>query len=179
MKSKKSWKTLSKKIVYQNHWMTVWEKKFVRPDGVRGTYGIVDKRDYGLTIPVLGKLIYLIRLYRYAVDEMAWEFPSGDWEKGESIVTSARRELTEETGLKAKTMTRLGHLWLACGHHTQGYTVFLAEGCVKAGNFDTGEVDRVKGFSLTQILKMIRDGRIKDSQTVAAIQLFLNHRKQK
>ncbi|MFA5107142.1 MAG: NUDIX hydrolase [Patescibacteria group bacterium] len=179
MKSKKPWKTLSSKIVYQNHWMKVLEKRVIRSDGSRGVYGIVEKPDYGVTIPIAGKKIYLIQLYRYAVKAVSWEFPQGEWEKGESMVASARRELTEETGMKAKTMTRLGHLWLACGHHTQGYTVFLAEGCVRTGNFDTGEVDRVKGFSLTQILKMIRDGRIKDSQTVVAIQLFLNHRKKK
>lgn len=153
--------------------MTVWEKKFVRPDGVQGTYGIVDKRDFGLIIPVSGKVIYLIHLYRYAVNNMSWEFPSGHVDRGESIVASARRELTEETGLKAKAMTRLGHLWLACGHHTQGYVVFLGEGCEKVSQFDAGEVDHVKGFSLSQIQRMIRSGKIKDSQTVAAIQLYL------
>lgn len=157
----------------------MWEKRYVRPDGTPGIYGVVDKADYGIAIPTDGRLFYLIYLYRYSVDSMSWEFPQGHCEKGESLLASMKREMTEETGLRGKTFTRLGHLWLACGHHTQGYAVYLAEGCKKMGKFDITEVDQVRGFTLRQIQSMIRQGKIKDSQTVAAIQLYLLRTKRK
>lgn len=47
--------------------------------------------------------IVLVRQYRPAIGDFLYELPAGMIDKGEDIETAAKRELFEETGLKAKT----------------------------------------------------------------------------
>ena len=46
--------------------------------------------------------IYLIREFRYAVNDFVWEVPSGLVDEGEHIEDAAIRELKEETGLSGQ-----------------------------------------------------------------------------
>ncbi len=174
----KHWKKTSSKTVYQSKWLRVREDKVTRSNGSQGIYGIVEKDDFTVIVPVFRKKLYLIQQYRYAVDSMSWEFPSGDCEKNESQNNCARRELKEETGFKTGSMKLLGKFWLACGHHTQGYSVYLANNCTLGQqNLDIGESGlQVKGFTLNQVGKMIKNGQIKDSQTVVALHLYLKEK---
>jgi ADP-ribose pyrophosphatase len=57
-----------------------------------------------------------------------WEFPQGAWEERPDAdpLDVARSELLEETGLEARTVRHLGHLFEAYGFSNQGFHVFLA-----------------------------------------------------
>ena len=69
----------------------------------------------------------LVRQWRHAWDASSWEVPAGTLGRGEDPLAGARRELEEETGLRAETLTSLGtahgaailtgtaHLYLAEG----------------------------------------------------------------
>ena len=50
-------------------------------------------------LPVVDGNIGLLRVYRHAIRGDSWEIPRGFMEEGESDLTSALRELAEETGL--------------------------------------------------------------------------------
>ena len=50
-------------------------------------------------LPICDGKIGLIRAYRHAIQGDSWEIPRGFVEEGKSDVTSALRELEEETGL--------------------------------------------------------------------------------
>ena len=50
---------------------------------------------------------WLVGQYRYTLDEYSWEMPEGGCPKGESPEGAAHRELLEETGLRAATLTPL------------------------------------------------------------------------
>ena len=52
--------------------------------------------------------ICLLRQYRYVADGWLWELPAGKLEPDEPPLATAQRELTEEAGVAARTLDRLG-----------------------------------------------------------------------
>jgi 8-oxo-dGTP pyrophosphatase MutT (NUDIX family) len=169
--------TLETRVVYENRWMRVREDVIRRRDGSEGIYGVVEKPDFGVIVPLEedGR-IHLVQQYRYPVAARYWEFPQGAWEAqpGADPGDVARGELREETGLTAATMVHAGHLFEAYGHSNQGYHVYLATGLEQgARDPDHEEQDLVtRPFPIFEVERMIRDGEIKDAATVAALGLL-------
>lgn len=166
----------SSRIAYENPWLRVREDEFVRPDGSPGLYGVVEKADFALVIPLEEGAVHLVEQYRYPVGERQWEFPQGGWPKGASGAPEAlaHAELEEETGLRAASMDHVGHLYSAYGHSAQGFDVFLATG-LEAGRprREATEQDMRSGrFSVDQLEDMLRGGRVKDGPSVAAWGLY-------
>jgi len=173
------WKTLSSKYVYKHPWIKLRLDKVETPKGFRGILHVVEMKDFVVAIPKIGNKLYLVKQYRPCVKSDSWEFPMGACEKGESMIKAASRELEEEAGLKTKKIKEIGYLWLGCGHESQGFHVYLADDCDKGKQklhgFEVGM--KVKGFKISEIHKMIKSGKIKDSPTVATFHLYLSNRK--
>lgn len=171
--------TLGSRQVYANPWMTVREDDVRRPDGTSGIYGVIDKPDYALVIPLDAGRVHLVEQYRYAVGARRWEFPQGtapdraDMEPTEL----ARRELLEETGLVAGRLQLLGELDVAPGMSAQRGRVFLATDlAADVPQREHTEQDmRSAWFSRTELEGMLHDGEFCDAQSVAAYALLLLH----
>lgn len=169
--------TLETKVVYQNRWMTVREDVILYQDGSKSLYGVVEKPDFVVIVPVdADGSIHLVEQYRYPVAGRYWEFPQGSWEQapGSDPLAVARGELREETGLVAERMTYVGHLFQGYGYATQGYHVFLAEDLRQTGaDLDHEEQGLItRPFSPAALSRMIQDGGIKDASTLAALGLL-------
>lgn len=104
--------TLGTRQVYANAWMSVREDDVLRPDGSPGIYGVVDKPDYALIIPLDGDRVHLVEQYRYPVAARRWEFPAGTAPNRADAEPAAlaAQELREETGLVAGRLQLLGML---------------------------------------------------------------------
>lgn len=168
---------LSSRVVYRNRWMTVREDAVQRLDGSQGIYGLVERPDFALVIPAEGDGFHLVEEFRYAIGRRSWNFPQGSAPDGQVCEPEelARRELAEETGLRAGTMTPLGFLHCSHGSSGQGFHTFLATGLV-AGPPDREleEQDMRQRFvSRREFEEMIRSGAITDDSTVAAYTLLL------
>ncbi len=168
---------ISSRIVYQNPWMRLREDVIERPDRSQGIYSYVDKPDFALIIPVEEGGFHLIEQYRYPVSHRSWEFPQGTLPNRENADPAelARRELAEETGLRARHIQRLGYLHSAKGMSSQAFTVFTASE-LEAGQHarEHEEQDmRQRWFSQTDLEGMIQDGTITDAATIAAYLLYL------
>lgn len=168
-------KTLSSKTVYENKWMRVREDKIQRASGSEGIFGVVEKPDFVVIIPIADDHIYLVEQYRYPVGKRYWELPQGSWEdKPDSDpAVIAMGELREETGLQAERMQYVGHQYLAYGYSNQGYHIYLATGLQQLGNaLDPEEEGLVaKPFTREQFEAMIIAGEIKDATSVNAYNL--------
>jgi ADP-ribose pyrophosphatase len=70
----------------------------------------------------------LVRQYRHAARRWMLEVPAGRLEPGEDPLAAARRELEEETGLRAERWRRLQSFYPAPGFCTERLHLFLAEG---------------------------------------------------
>ena len=168
-------KTLSSREVYRNPWLRVREDQIERSNGARGLYGVVEKDDCAIILPLQGDTIYLIEQFRYTIQQRSLELPQGGWETSDvNPEDLARGELREETGLTAATMTFLGTLWIAYGFARQKLHVFLATGLTLAGvNPDPEEHDLVlRTASIPVFEQMLLDGTIQDGCTVAAWGLY-------
>lgn len=160
------------RIVYENRWMRVREDAIRRRDGSAGIYGVVEKDDFVVVVPVHADgSITLVQQYRYPVGARFWEFCQGMWGGADADpALAAAHELAEETGLAAATLLDAGHLFEAYGTMRQGFRVFLATG-LTAGEArpEIEEQDLVsRRFPRAEVERMLRDGAIKDSVTLAA-----------
>lgn len=168
--------TVHSKIVYRNNWMTVREDVIRRRDGSIGIYGVIDKPDFVVVVPLHADgSLQLVQQYRYPIRVRCWEFPLGTWgEPGTDPALVARHELQEETGLTAKTITHAGYLHGAFGTINQGYNIFLATD-LTAGVAapEQEEQDMVsRTFSRADFEAMLLDGTITDATTVACFGLL-------
>ncbi|HTW49673.1 MAG TPA: NUDIX hydrolase [Acidobacteriaceae bacterium] len=168
-------RTLSTREVYRNNWIRVREDEIERSNGERGIYGVVDKDDCALIIPIEGDTIYLVEQYRYTIGKRCLELPQGGWETaGVDPEELARGELREETGLLAAKMTCLGGIWIAYGFARQRQHVYLATGLTpSARDLDPEEHDLVvRTATVAEFEQMLLDGAIEDSCTLAAWGLY-------
>jgi len=168
--------TLSSREVYRNHWMRVREDEILRPNGERGIYGVVEKHDAAIILPIDDGRVWLVEQFRYTVQERALELPQGGWEMEiDSPEELARGELKEELGLDAALMTHLGTLWIAYGFTRQREYVFLATGLSPVlAKRDAEEHDLVAhSVPIAEFEQMMVDGAIRDECTLAAWGLYL------
>ncbi|MFJ4684262.1 NUDIX domain-containing protein [Streptomyces sp. NPDC088789] len=187
------------RLVYRNAWMRVREDILRRPDGADGLYGVVDKPDFVLIVPVENDGFHLVEQYRYPVSGRFWEFPQGSWpepptdEGGAAhppgaeapslpadAEALAQAELREETGLVAQQLTWLGRLHVAHGYSSQGCHVFLAEDMTqRTPQRETTEADMVQRWvSAAELEAMVAAGEFVDGPSLAALTLLRRHREQ-
>jgi 8-oxo-dGTP pyrophosphatase MutT (NUDIX family) len=168
--------TLSSREVYRNRWMRVREDEILRSSGQKGIYGVVEKHDGAIILPIEAGRIWLVEQFRYTIQDRALELPQGSWERAiEDPEELARAELQEELGLKASRMIQLGSLWIAYGFVRQREHVFLASGLSPAEKIpDAEEHDLVVHcVPIPEFERMMLDGTIRDECTVAAWGLYL------
>jgi 8-oxo-dGDP phosphatase len=163
--------------------MTLREDAIERPDGTAGLYGVIDKPTYALVIakddaPGADRF-RLVEQFRYPLGLRRWEFPQGTAPGLAELDPAelAARELREETGLRATTMTPLGQLDVAPGMSSQRGRVFLATGLTEGEHERELEEQDMHSewFTRAQVEDMIRSGVITDAQSIAAWALLLLH----
>jgi len=168
--------TLSTREVYRNHWMRVREDEIIRSNGEKGIYGVVDKEDGAIILPIDQGRVWLVEQFRYTIQERAIELPQGGWEMAvEDPEDLARGELREEMGLDAAEMTKLGTLWIAYGFLRQRQHVYLASGLTEVEKEpDPEEHDLVvRSVPVAEFEQMMLDGVIRDNCTLSAWGLYL------
>lgn len=168
-------KTLSTREVYRNPWLRLREDQIERGNGARGIYGVVEKEDCAIIIPIQGETVYLIEQFRYTIQQRALELPQGGWETANVDPEElARGELREETGLQAARMNFLGTMWVAYGFLRQRMHVFLATELTPGTTDPDPEEDDLvlRTTSVADFERMILDGTIQDDCTIAAWGLY-------
>ena len=116
------------------------------------------------------KTVLLVRQFRYAVHEETLEVCAGLIEAGEDPAEAAEREMQEELNVKAKNLYRIGEFYASPGFCTEIFTLFLAEGLEKSSlPQDEDENVSVLEVPLKDIPFMIKEGKIRDSKTFAAL----------
>lgn len=122
-------------------------------------------------IPKAGPDRYmLIRQFRFAAGDWLWEFPAGGIERGESLRRAAAREMAEETGFRPRHLKKLFQFYPTPGVSAEIMHLFLGEDLVPdVQEGDEDEEIEKQEFSLVQMERMVRSGKICDAKTILGI----------
>ena len=141
------------------------------PSGHHASREVVEhKAAVGMLAFTDRKTVLLVKQYRYAVGEETLEVCAGLIEKVEDPYQAAEREMQEELNVKASKLQRIGEFYASPGFCTEIFTLFLAEGLTRS-SLPQDEDENVSVFevALSEVPKMIREGKIRDSKTFAAL----------
>lgn len=169
---KNPWKTLTQEVKYENPWIKVEEHQVLNPSGGEGIYGTVHFKNKAIGIvPVDAEgNTWLVGQYRYPLDEYSWEIPEGGCPEGEDILEGARRELKEETGLSANSWENIMRIHTSNSVTSEEGFVFLARELTQGETaFEETEDLKIKKLPLQEAVKLVMDGEITDSISVAAL----------
>ena len=165
-------RTVSRRLVYENRWTKLWEDRTERADGTPGLYAWIDKPPSALIVPADGDDVWLVEQFRHPVGARFWEFPQGAWEEapGADAEALARKELAEETGLRARSIELVGELFFCYGLSNQPVTIWLASGLEPGEQaLEDTEADLRPGrFPRAEVERMIAAGEMRDAASVAA-----------
>lgn len=169
------WRKVSTRVVYDNPWIRVREDEVVRPDGLPGIYGVIHFKNVAVGVLALEEgMLYLVGQYRYSLERYSWEIPEGGCPEGEDPLQTARRELAEETGLRARRWTKMGEAHLSNSVSDELAVWFLAEGLEQGERRPEGtEKLQVRCVSLKEAREMVDSGEITDALSLLAIQQLL------
>ena len=147
------------------------------PDGSVGKLEMVRHPGASAVIPFLDPLdapdprIILIRQYRWAAEQVLWEVPAGTLDKGEAPADCAHRELREEAGVEADGAQAPGHdVYNHPASPTSRSTCTRRPGLTPVPTaHEADEFIETHEIRWSEVGRMIRDGRIRDGKTMAAL----------
>ena len=119
--------------------------------------------------------VALVRQRREATRSTLLELPAGTLEPGETPLETARRELTEETGLGGGEWREVASFWTTPGFTRERMTLFVAEG-VEEGE-SAPEADEELELVRWPVAEVAgRLDEIEDAKSLAGLLLYLRLR---
>ena len=133
-------KTLESQYIYKGKIINVRKDKVLLPDGKTTSREVVEHRGGVCVVPVdENGNVTLVRQYRYPIGREVLEIPAGKREEGEDPFETARRELSEETGLEAGRYDFLGEFLATPGYCAEKFYIYLARDLTRhAQHLDEG-----------------------------------------
>jgi ADP-ribose pyrophosphatase len=170
---------LSSKVVYQGPLFRVLHDKLLEPGGKPSERDVI-RHNGSVVILAIDKSknandpwIVMERQYRHAAQQFLWELPAGKLDAGEDPLAGAQRELEEETGYRARKWQPLIEYYGSPGFLGESMKVFLAEGLL-AGDAHPEDDENIEFrlVKLSEVVKMIEKGVIKDGKTLCSVLLY-------
>ena len=166
------WKQISSELLLRTAIFRIFKTRFRSEfSGKEGEFDVLEAKDWVNVVALTeASEVIMVEQFRFGVGELTLEFPAGAIEAGQSPLSAAERELSEETGGECAAILQTGScrpnpafLGNTCFH-------FLATG-VKLGKeqkLDIFEEITIKLFSIAEVEAMIASGKISHSLSVAA-----------
>lgn len=167
------WSIVSAREAYDNRWIRVTHHDVITPSGDPGIYGTIHYKNRALGIvPVDAQQhTYLVGQYRFALNAYSWEIPEGGGPLDVDFLESAKRELLEETGLRARRWHKLLETDLSNSVNDEKAIVFLACGLEQGTAApDSTEDLAIRRVPLTEAFRMVEAGEIRDAISIMSLQ---------
>lgn len=158
------WQRLATRLVHRSPWFDVRADDVVRPDGGHGTYTHVVAPGSVTVLAIQDDdQVVLTRQWIYTHGGTEWRLPGGAVDETDaSPEDAARRELAEETGLRAEKWERLGQIHGADSLSNHVDHIFLATGLTQGeASLGPGESDlRVRTMPFCHALELVQRGML-------------------
>jgi ADP-ribose pyrophosphatase len=120
-------------------------------------------------VPAENRLV-LVRQYRHAATQALWEIPAGTAEPNEECAAGALRELREETGYAADSLSLLCTVYPTPGYCTERVHLYAAYGLHPGSQeLEEDEDIEIREVGFDEAWAMQASGDIVDMKTVLAL----------
>lgn len=172
-------KTTQSKSIFEGRVISLKVDEVKLPNGKTGTREIINHPGAVAIIALTPeRKIVLVEQYRKALERSIIEIPAGKLEKGEEPITTAIRELEEETGYKAEKFTFLQAFATSPGFADEIIHLFLAENLSNVENkadLDEDEFVELLEVTVEEAEQLVAEGKIFDAKTAFAVLWVKNH----
>lgn len=146
------------------------------PDGSIGQLEMLRHPGASAVVPFLDDpraadpRVLLIRQFRHAAEDYIWEVPAGRLDAGETPEACARRELEEETGMRAHTIERLTTIYTTPGFTDERIHLFVAHGLSPgAHRREADEFMELHPMPWSGAMDLVSTGAIQDGKTLTSL----------
>lgn len=154
----------------RGHFLHVVRDTVRLPDGGSATREYVLHPGAVAVVPLAddGRIV-LERQYRHATRQVHVEIPAGKLDAGEGPLVCGQRELLEETGYVAHEWAYAFTMYPTVAYSDEAIHIWFARGLEHRGaQLDHGEFLEVFTATPEEFLAWCRDGKVRDSKTLAA-----------
>lgn len=157
--------------VFDGRFLKVYRDTVRLPGGASATREFIRHPGAVMIVPIddAGRLV-LERQFRYPLAAVVLEFPAGKIDPGEATFECARRELLEETGLRAREWALAGRMHNAPAYSDEFIEIWFARGLAQGEQrLDEGEFIEVVRMDEADLQARAARGEITDAKTLVAL----------
>lgn len=174
---KNPWTVKSTKKVYSNPWIDVIHHEVLTPSDTEGIYGVVRFKNKAVGIIPIDQdgYTYLVGQFRFPLERYSWEIPEGGCPHNEDSLEAAKRELYEETGIRAQKWQVLCNVDLSNSVTDEVGTIYVAQDLsFNQPNPEETEELHLRKIHVKEALEMVQEGTITDGITMIGL-LYLRN----
>lgn len=163
-------KTVSSRLVYEGPVFRV-RQHVVESAGGQSVRDIVEHSGGAIMVAITGSgKIVMERQYRKAFEKALLELPAGKADPEEDPLTTAARELKEETGYTAGDVRHLVSYYPTCGYSNEYLHIYICKD-LEAGekHWDRDECIEIIEYDADELIGMIMNNEIADSKTIIGL----------
>lgn len=172
------WKIRAKRGIYHNRWVTLelWD---VEPPGVEQfEHHVVTLQRVSIAAVLDDQdRVLMLWRYRFVADQFGWELPGGIVDAGEDGLTTALREVEEETGWRPAGLDHVVTFQPMIGMVDSPHEIYVGRGAEKVGEpTDLEEAGHVRWVPLSDIPGLMAKGDLMGAGTLVALLHILANR---
>lgn len=155
------------RIVYNGEFLNVHKRKIQIGEDIIERE-LIQRRDGVAIVPVdVSHNVLLIKEYSVGSNSFLFTLPGGHIDEGENPEQAARRELSEETGYRARAMIKLRYAYSHPAISTRKSYTFLAfDLTLEDPSHETHELIEVYKFPLEKAIQLVYQDFVSDMSTV-------------
>ncbi len=164
-------KTISSKTAYEGKIFKIKSDTVLLENNTEAIREVIMHHGGVCVVPVTDENeIIMVRQFRYPFADIITEIPAGKLNPGEDHFECGRRELLEETGMTAESMTYIGYTTPLPAYCTEKIHLYIAKGLTfSSQSLDADEFLDVIKIPFEKAVDMVINNELTDAKTQVAI----------